>query len=59
MHCAQECRDKAEALATLALMFPEKGEAYRDAERRWRVMEAKTADAELHASSRRSKAQVT
>jgi hypothetical protein len=59
MHSARECRDKAEALATLALMFPEKGDAYRDAERRWRDLEAKTADAELHASSRRSKAPVS
>ena len=59
MHSAQECRDKAEALATLALMFPEKGDAYRDAEQRWRELEAKTIDAELHASSRPSKAPVS
>jgi hypothetical protein len=56
MHSAQECRDKADALATLALMFPEKAAAYRDAERRWRELEAKTIDVEMRAPPRPSKA---
>jgi hypothetical protein len=58
MHSARECRDKADALATLALMFPEKAEAYRDAEQRWRELEAKTIDKEMRASPRPSKAQL-
>jgi hypothetical protein len=39
MHTAQDCHRKAEALATLAMMFPEKADAYREAERRWRELE--------------------
>jgi hypothetical protein len=40
MHDADECHKKAEALATLALMFPESAERYRAKERRWRDLEA-------------------
>jgi hypothetical protein len=46
MHSARECREQADALETLALMFPEKADAYRDAERRWRELEARTFDEE-------------
>ena len=56
MHSARECRDKADALATLALMFPEKSDAYRDAEQRWRELEAKTIDEEMRASPRQHSA---
>lgn len=41
---AGECRRKAEALDTLAMMFPERADAYRKAERKWRDLEAKAAD---------------
>jgi hypothetical protein len=59
MHSARECREQAEALATLALMFPEKAQAYQDAERRWRDLEARTIDQELRASSGPSKTQLS
>jgi hypothetical protein len=40
MHDAHECHRKAEALATLALMFPESAERYRAKEQHWRDLEA-------------------
>jgi hypothetical protein len=46
IHSEQDCHKKAEALATLAMMFPERADAYREAERRWRDLEAKAADRE-------------
>ncbi|HEX3364685.1 hypothetical protein [Phenylobacterium sp.] len=58
MHSARECRDQADALATLALMFPEKADAYRDAERRWRELEVRTIDEEMRAAPRTSKARL-
>ncbi|THD63136.1 hypothetical protein [Phenylobacterium sp.] len=51
MHSARECREQADALATLALMFPEKAHAYQDAERRWRDLEARAIEVELRAPS--------
>jgi hypothetical protein len=38
MNDALECHRKAEALATLAEMFPEHAERYRDKERHWRAL---------------------
>jgi hypothetical protein len=52
MHSARECREQADALATLALMFPEKADAYQEAERRWRDLEARTIEVELRAAPR-------
>jgi hypothetical protein len=40
MSDAQECHRKAEALATLAEMFPENAERYRAKEDHWRRLEA-------------------
>jgi len=40
MHDLQECHKKAEALATLALMFPENADRYRAKEQHWRRLEA-------------------
>jgi hypothetical protein len=36
----QECHKKAEAVATLALMFPENADRYRAKEQHWRRLEA-------------------
>ena len=40
MNDAHECHKKAEALATLALMFPENAERYHAKEQHWRDLEA-------------------
>jgi hypothetical protein len=40
MNDPHECHKKAEALATLALMFPESAERYRAKEQYWRDLEA-------------------
>jgi hypothetical protein len=39
MNDPQECHRKAEALATLAEMFPEDAERYRTKEEHWRRLE--------------------
>lgn len=39
MNDPQECHRKAEALATLAEMFPEDAERYRAKEQHWRRLE--------------------
>jgi hypothetical protein len=41
MYDAHDCHDRAEALATLALMYPEDAERYREKERRWRDLETR------------------
>jgi hypothetical protein len=40
MNYPHECRRKAEALATLALMFPESADRYRAKEQHWRDLAA-------------------
>ena len=40
MHDPHECHRKAEALATLAVMFPENADRYRANEQHWRRLEA-------------------
>jgi hypothetical protein len=40
MHDAHDCHRKAEALATLAVMFPESAHRYRAKEQHWRDLEA-------------------
>ena len=45
MNQADECHRKAEALATLAEMFPELRERYRAREQHWRRLEAQARDA--------------
>jgi hypothetical protein len=42
----EECRKKAEALAMLAAMFPDKAGAYRAAEQRWLDLETKAMQAD-------------
>ena len=39
MHDPHECHNKAEALATLAMMFPENADRYRAKEQHWRALE--------------------
>jgi hypothetical protein len=41
MHDPHECHKKAEALVTLAMMFPESADRYRAKEQHWRALEAK------------------
>jgi hypothetical protein len=40
MHDPRECHKRAEALATLAMMFPENADRYRVKEQYWRGLEA-------------------
>jgi len=51
-HSPDECHRKAEALATLAVMFPEKADAYREAERRWRDLEHRAVAAKPDPAAR-------
>lgn len=44
MHDAHECHRRAEALATLAEMFPEYAARYRDRERHWRDQETEAIE---------------
>lgn len=44
MHDPHECHRRAEALATLAEMFPEDAVRYRARERHWRNLEMQAAE---------------
>jgi len=60
MNDPKECHKKAEALATLALMFPESAERYRAKEQHWRDLAARarrdaTTPSALNPSSRDSR----
>jgi hypothetical protein len=46
MRSAVECRRKAEAMADLARMFPDRADTYREVELLWRELETQAAAAE-------------
>ena len=52
MSDAHECHRKAEALATLAEMFPENAERYRAKEDHWRRLEAEARSPKTPANKR-------
>ena len=56
MSDAHECHRKAEALATLAEMFPENAERYRAKEDHWRRLEAEARSPKAPAKSVRQSA---
>lgn len=53
MHDAHDCHRKAEALATLAVMFPESAHRYRAKEQHWRDLEAEAQTRASPATKRR------